>query len=208
MKKDPYQNASKWYDRLFGSFNQALRSLGMKMFPPWERMTVLDVGCGTGVHLEMYQKAGCDVFGIDMSPGMLHIARKRLGDRAKICRGDASNMPFPDEKFDLIMMTLVLHGMPGDTRPSVIDELKRILKQNGRILLIDYHPGTFRSLKGWLFKIFITLIEMAAGGEHTRNYRDFIVGKGLPPLILNHELSIEKEKIVTGGNIALYLVYL
>lgn len=208
MKKDPYKNLAKWYDRLFGSFNQGLRSLGMRMFPPIEGMAVLDVGCGTGIHLEMYQKAGCDVFGIDMSPGMLHVACSRLGDRAVICVGDASNMPYQDNKFDLIMMTLVLHEMPSDIRPAVIDELKRTLKANGRILLIDYHPGKLRSLKGWLFKVIITLVEMAAGGEHTKNYRDFIANKGLTQLISHHELSLEKERIVTGGNIALYVVRL
>lgn len=208
MKKDPYQHIAKWYDKLFGSINQGLRSLGMKMLPPREGMAVLDLGCGTGLHLEMYQKAGCDVFGIDMSPGMLHVARRRLGDSALICVGDASSLPYPDNRFDLIMMTLVLHEMPPNIRPVVIDELKRTLKENGRILLIDYHPGTLRSLKGWFFKIFIILTEMAAGGEHTKNYRDFIANQGLPQLMSHHELSIDKQKIVTGGNIALYVVCL
>ena len=148
MKKDPYQNIVKWYDKFFEPFNRGLRAIGVKMFPPWKGMAVLDVGCGAGVHLEIYQKAGCDVFGIDMSPGMLQAARTRLGEDAELCLGDASKMPYPDEKFDLIMMTMVLHEMPPAVRSAVIDESKRTLKQNGRILLIDYHPGPVRPLKG------------------------------------------------------------
>ena len=163
MKKDPYQNIAKWYDKFFEPFNRGLRAIGVKMFPPWKGMAVLDVGCGTGVHLEIYQKAGCDVFGIDMSPGMLQAARTRLGEDAELCLGDASKMPYPDEKFDLIMMTMVLHEMPPAVRSAVIDESKRTLKQNGRILLIDYHPGPVRPLKGWVFKGIIILIERITG---------------------------------------------
>lgn len=208
MKKDPYKSLSKWYDTLFEPFNRGLRAIGVKMFSPWEGMAVLDVGCGTGVHLELYQKAGCRVFGLDRSLGMLRVARDRLGEEAKLCMGDASDMPFPDKEFDLIMMTMVLHEMLPAVRSAVIEESKRMLKESGRILFIDYHPGPVRALKGWIFKIIITLIEMAAGGEHSKNYRDFISNKGLAQLISSHELSIDKEKIVTGGNIVLYVLSL
>ena len=39
----------------------ALRQIGLKMYPPQEGMQVLDIGCGTGVHLKMYQEKGCQV---------------------------------------------------------------------------------------------------------------------------------------------------
>ncbi len=66
MKIDPYKRVSKLYDTLFEPLNKGLRAIGMKMFSPKEGMVVLDVGCGTGIHLERYQKAGCQVFGIDL----------------------------------------------------------------------------------------------------------------------------------------------
>ena len=206
MKADPYKKVARLYDALFEPFNSGLRKIGIKMFPPKEGMAVLDIGCGTGAHLEHYQKAGCDVFGIDQSPSMLQVARNRLGESANLCMGDASNMPYPDNEFDLIIISTALHEMPREVRSAVINESKRTLKENGRILLIDFHPGPTRPLKGWLYKTIITFVEFVAGREHFKNYRDFIANKGLPTLISAHGLSVDKEKIVSGGNIALFLL--
>jgi len=206
MKVDPYRKIARLYDTFIGPLTSGLRALGMKMFPPREGMAILDVGCGTGTHLEHYQKAGCNVSGIDQSPSMLQVARNRLGESANLYMGDASNMPYPDKEFDLIIMSTVLHEMPRAVRSAVINEAKRTLREDGRILLIDFHPGPIRPLKGWLYKSIITLIEFAAGGENFKNYRDFIADKGLPALVSAHGLSIDKEKIVSGGNIALFLL--
>ena len=49
---------------------------------------------------------------------------------------------------------------------------------------------------------------MMAGGEHYKNYRNFLSNKGIPGLIDSLGLSIEKEKIVSGGNMALLLLIL
>jgi ubiquinone/menaquinone biosynthesis C-methylase UbiE len=206
MKKDSYKRIAKYYDAIFGSLNSGLRGIGMKMYPPREGMSVLDVGCGTGVHLELYQKAGCKVFGIDLSPAMLQVARHRLGETADLLTGDASSMPYPDDKFDLVAMTNVLHELPAGVRSAVIDESKRVLKRDGRILLIDFHPGPIHPLKGWLTKSIITLAEISGGREHFKNYRHFIANKGLPALIYVHDLVVDTKKIVAGGTLGLFLL--
>jgi demethylmenaquinone methyltransferase/2-methoxy-6-polyprenyl-1,4-benzoquinol methylase len=176
------------------------------MYPPYEGMTVLDVGCGTGVHLELYQKAGCEVFGIDLSPSMLQVARERLGMRAHLHLGNASQTPYRDGTFDLIIISTVLHELSDDVRSDVIIESKRILKEDGRILLIDFHSGPIRPWKGWLYKSIITFAEVMAGRNHFKNYRDFMAAKGLQGLISAHGLFVDKEKVVSGGNIALSLL--
>jgi ubiquinone/menaquinone biosynthesis C-methylase UbiE len=206
MSMDPYTRVAKFYDSLFEPFNKGLRAIGMKMFPPKEGMLVLDVGCGTGIHLERYQKAGCRVFGIDLSPAMLQVACDRLGENADLHLGDASNMPYSDNKFDLIIMTTVLHEMSPSMRAAVIEESRRVLNKNGHILLIDFHPGPIKPLKGWINKSIISLVEFIAGGEHYRNYRHFIKNKGLPALISAHGLSVVQEKVVGGGSMALFLL--
>ena len=206
MKADPYKKIAKLYDTFVGPLTRDLRAIGMKMFPPREGMAVLDVGCGTGMHLELYQKAGCNVYGIDQSPSMLQVARDRLGESANLYMGDASNMPYPDKEFDLIIFSTALHEMPRAVRSAVINEAKRTLKEEGRILLIDFHPGPIRPLKGWVSKSIITFAEITAGREHFKNYRSFIANKGLPPLISAHGLSVDKQKIVSGGSIALFLL--
>ena len=108
---DAYRRAARRYDQLFGRLNAGLRGLALKMFPPREGMDVLDVGCGTGLQLAGYQQARCHVSGIDASPAMLTVARRRLGDNASLQLGDATRLPYPDRAFDLVLASTVLHEM-------------------------------------------------------------------------------------------------
>jgi ubiquinone/menaquinone biosynthesis C-methylase UbiE len=136
---------------------------------------------------------------------MLDVARDKLGIRAALHQGDASHLPYDEGTFDLVMVTLTLHEMTPRTRSAVLDEMKRVLRDSGRILVIDYHPGPLRFPKGWLAKGLITLIEFLAGREHFRNQRDFLGSGGAPALASRHGLHATETRIVTGGNLGLYL---
>jgi ubiquinone/menaquinone biosynthesis C-methylase UbiE len=205
MREDRYRNVGRFYDRLFEPMTSGLRLLGVRMSRPQKGMAVLDVGCGTGTHLELYRRYGCSLFGIDSS-SMLEMARDRLGDGAELRLQDASEMPYENGAFDLVTCMLALHEMNQAMRAAVISEMKRVLKDTGRILLIDFHPVPLRPFKGWLTKPIIFLSELAAGGEHFRNYRHFMAIKGLPTLIQENSLQIEKERVVGGGALALFLL--
>lgn len=206
MGKDPYKKIAKTYDRYVEPSIAVIRQIGMKMYPPREGIHVLDVGCGTGTNLMLYHEAGCNVFGIDLSPTMVEVAQKKLGNRAEIRLGDASKMPYSDDSFDLVTGFLTLHEMPSQIRPAVISEMVRVMKHGGRILLIDYHLGPIRFPKGWMYKAIILFFEIMAGREHFRNYRDFLSRNCLPNLISKKNLRVSNEKIVSGGNIALFLL--
>lgn len=206
MTIDPYRKIARRYDALIEPFIKSLRASSMKMVPPKEKMRVLDVGCGTGTYLDLYQKGSCKVFGMDLSPAMIDIARTKLGKRAELHLGDASKMPYTDATFDLVVVFFALHEMPTTIRSKVVNESKRVMKKDGRILLVDYHPGPICFPKGWILRMMITCVEMAAGKEHFRNYRNFLACRGVFPLITEHRLSVERKKIATGGNTGLYLL--
>ena len=176
------------------------------MYPPRQGMHILDVGCGTGTNLLIYHQAGCKVSGIDLSPSMVEVAQKKLGDRAEILLGDASKMTFSNDSFDLVTGFLTLHEIPANIRPAVIYEMTRVMKREGRMLLIDFHPGPLRFPKGWMYKAVIIFFEIMAGREHFKNYRDFLSRKGLSPLLSGQNLKVQDEKIVSGGTVALSLV--
>lgn len=176
------------------------------MFIPPRGGSVLDVGCGTGMHLEMYQKYECSLYGIDLSPSMLALARDRLGDSADLRLADGTQMPYEAGSFDLALCMLALHEMDEQVRRIVLDEITRVTKRDGRILLIDFHAGRPRPIKGWLSKLVILLSEVAAGGRHFRNYRQFMSVGGLPALIDDSHLAIDKEQIVGDDTLALYLL--
>lgn len=204
--QDAYKHVARWYDRIFGGINAGLRGIALKMSPAHEGMEVLDVGCGTGIQLATYEQAGCRVTGIDASPAMLEVARRRLGRGASLTVGDAAHMPYPDRAFDLVLAATVLHEMPPVVRTAALAEMKRVLRPGGRILLVDFEAGPARPVRGWITRGVIAVSEVAAGRRHHRSYRDFMAHGGLPPLLDAQGLSVDQHRIVSGGAIGLYLL--
>jgi len=187
------------YDAAVEPFNASLRTYVLKVARPAPGMKVLEVGCGTGTNLALFAEAGCEDAGVDLSPSMLDIAKKKLGDRADLRLGDASDMPFEDASFDLVVAFLTLHEMPANVRGPVVSEMVRVAGAQGRVLFIDFHHGPYRFPKGWLYRSIIVPIEIGAGLEHFKNHRDFLRRRGLPGLIGDNGLTVEKQKILGGG---------
>ena len=109
---DAYSRLAGWYDTIFEPLNSGLRQIGLKMYAVKPGMNVLDIGCGTGSQLKLYQDQKCKVTGIDLSEAMLKAARQKLGDSADLRLCDATRTNFPDNRFDLIVCCTVLHEMP------------------------------------------------------------------------------------------------
>jgi ubiquinone/menaquinone biosynthesis C-methylase UbiE len=201
---DPYAAVARCYGTCLDPIIIRWKKKALKMRPPRNGMIVLDVGCGTGAQLRLYRAYGCRVFGIEMSAGMIAAAQKSEGS-LNLCRGNAARMPYRNQTFELILLSMILHEIPADTRSAVLSETVRVLKDSGRILIIDYRVGR-TNLLGRLFKGAITLVEMAAGRPHFENYRNFIASGGLPPLLTNHRLALERHGSAGRGNIGLFLV--
>ena len=113
---------------------------------------------------------------------------------------------FEDDMFDLVICMLLLHELSQGSQSAVLNEVMRVLKVNGSLLLIDFQPGPSKPLQGWISKALILISEMAAGGEHFKNYRQFMARKGLATLIEHQNLKIQNERILAGGTFAIYLV--
>jgi ubiquinone/menaquinone biosynthesis C-methylase UbiE len=199
--KDPYRRIARYYDAVVDPPNALLRSIGLAMVPPEPGMTVLEVGCGTGSNLRLYETAGCRIAGVDLSPSMLDVARSKLSDTADLRVCDAAALPFPRGSFDLVTAFLTLHEMPPPVRESVTDEMLRVARPDGHLLVIDFHPGPIRFPKGWMFKAMIMVLELGAGRQHFRNYRDFLRRRGIHGLIRERPLSVTVEKNLSGGNV-------
>ena len=206
MKEDPYKSWARKYDFFVEPFNKTLREIGIGLHPPVAGMNVLDVGCGTGTTLNHYQEADCNVFGIDSSPSMLSVAKSRLSRKANLRIGDASNMEYPNDFFDLVITMMTLHEISHTTRLKICDEMIRVLKKDGRILAVDYHPSNQIFPKGWMNKSVIFFFEIMAGSEHFKNFRDFIARDGIPGIIENRNLDIEKSKVVSSGNLGIFML--
>lgn len=100
---------------------------------------VLDVGCGSGALAAELRDRGADVTGIDASAGMVALARKRLGDDARLRLADIRDpLPFRDGEFDDVVASLVLHYLE-DWEPTLA-ELRRVLRPGGRLIASVDHP--------------------------------------------------------------------
>jgi ubiquinone/menaquinone biosynthesis C-methylase UbiE len=100
---------------------------------------ILDAGCGAGPLFAALRDRGAVVTGIDASAGMLELARKRLGADADLRVVDlAGPLPFPDDSFDDVVASLVLHYLE-DWGPTLA-ELRRVLTLGGRLILSVDHP--------------------------------------------------------------------
>jgi ubiquinone/menaquinone biosynthesis C-methylase UbiE len=206
MKKDPYSFHARLYDRLYEPAAHRLRTIGLTLYPPRDNLSVLDVGCGTGTQLALYQRPGCRLTGLDLSPAMLAVARRKLGSIAELHCADASHMPFPGSVFDLVSIVLVLHEMPPKLRSAVLEECRWVVKPGGRIMLMDYHFGPYPLPRGWLWKMVVTAMELSAGRRHFAHYRDFIARRGLDGVISRQQLTIDRKFIAESGVAAVYVL--
>ena len=205
MIKDPYKRIATLYDRAVEPFNKGIRNFAFKLTSIKQGANVLEVGCGTGANLELYLKSDCNIHGIDLSPSMLKIANSKFNGKAKFLNADASNMKeYNNNSFDLVIAMLTLHEMPQSIRLKVLQEMKRVLKNDGQIMLIDYHSGKLKFPMGWIFKAIIIFFEIVAGREHFNNYRNFIKNGALPPLIERLNLVLVKRKIISKGTFAIF----
>jgi ubiquinone/menaquinone biosynthesis C-methylase UbiE len=123
-------------------------------------LDVLDVGCGQGIDLCEYARAGARVTGIDLTPRHVELARQHLAELglvgAAVVEGDAERLPFPDESFDLVSSNGVLHHTPDMV--GALKEIRRVLRQDGRLTVIVYNR---RSAHYWLHQVLLRGIVQA-----------------------------------------------
>jgi SAM-dependent methyltransferase len=120
----------------------------------WPRPSrVLDVGCGTGRHSAHLVELGHTVTGIDVSPEMLQVARRKAPG-ARFVEGPMAPLPFDDGEFDGAVCALALSHVADIEEP--IAELARVVRPGGQLVISDFHPfmvllggqGAFRAADG------------------------------------------------------------
>ncbi len=136
----------EWFHDTFsfrGKFRELRqRTANLARIQPGEQ--VLDVGCGTGtLAMEVARLVGRAgrVAGVD--PGTQQIARAR----AKATRrhvpiefqiGMIEQLPFPDQSFDVVFSTLMMHHLPTPLKRQGLAEIARVLKPGGRLVIADF----------------------------------------------------------------------
>ncbi len=128
---------------VFGGSEQALRQMTADLAQLQPGETVLDVGCGTGtLALEAYERVGATgrLCGIDPAPQQITRARRKAARRGlpiDFQAGVIEQLTFPDQSFDAVLSTLMMHHLPDDLKRQGLAEIARVLKLGGRLLVLD-----------------------------------------------------------------------
>jgi len=134
------------YDRLAGLYDAVdwftantthrLRLRGLRHLPP-EGSRVLEIGFGSGkLHLELAERY--DMAGLDRSPGMARLTRRRLAkrnQRSDLCIGNVYALPWPERHFDAVLSTFAFSAFPDAER--ALDEMTRVTKPGGQVIIVD-----------------------------------------------------------------------
>ncbi len=104
---------------------------------------ILDVGSGTGTLAVMIKKAhpSAEVVGLDGDPDVLAIARLKardLGSGIRFDQGMSFDLPYPNESFDFVLTTVMLHHLNRDDKQTTAREMYRVLRPGGQLLGADF----------------------------------------------------------------------
>ena len=178
--KKAAQSYDDWFQTPTGLYiDRREKELILNLVAPKEGERLLDVGCGTGNHLLFFRRKGCDVTGLEPSPYMLDIARKKLGQRAEFHMGKAEDLPFSDNDFDIVTMITSLEFV--DDPQKAIAEAIRVCRDRVFIGVLNKYStiGVQRRIKG----IFSTSIYDSAHfsdiGELTKMVKTVLHGANL-----------------------------
>jgi ubiquinone/menaquinone biosynthesis C-methylase UbiE len=139
---------------------EKLRKMTVDLARVKEGENVLEIGCATGsLTLAAKRQAGPagKVAAIDIIEGMIEVSRGKAlkaGLDIHFQTGSIENIPFPDQQFDVVLCSFMIFHMSEKVRNKGFEEIFRVLKPNGRLLILDIAlPRTSRSR--WLLKLFL-----------------------------------------------------
>lgn len=176
-----HESNRHFYDRIAGAYDlladaneRAARQAGVRALGLRPGEAVLELGFGTGN--EVLELAGLvgpagRVAGIDISPGMLAVADRKLAEAAPptpvdLRVGDARSLPFGEAGFDAVYTSFTLELFPAGDIPVVLAEARRVLKPGGRIGVVSMatvrpgeHPSALEQTYVWMHRHFPHLVD-------------------------------------------------
>lgn len=159
------EGTKEWYQQVDEEFWDISKSFAHPNYPhcaPFSNLVdfdsvkgkkVLEIGCGTGAHAAVFASAGADVTAIDLTERAVSFTKKRFAlfdiKNATVLKADAENLPFPDNSFDFVWSWGVIHHSANTQK--IVEEIRRVLKPNGRASIMVYHRNSTRY---WIYGLY------------------------------------------------------
>ncbi len=176
--------ASKWREKLLSQISGK----------------VLEVGIGTGRNIPHYP-ANVELTGIDFSPKMVEIARKKAGTKPniEILEMDAENMDFSDNSFDTVITSCVFCSVPDPVKG--LKEIRRVCKNGGKILMLE-HVRSKKKVVGELMDVLNFIPLHLYGANINRRTYDNLLRAGFDAQNIRVEnLWLDIVKLIEINNI-------
>lgn len=152
------------YDRTMGRWEKVLFGGGRDWVCSQARGDVLEIAVGTGRNLPYYPP-DVRLTAVELSPGMLDIARKRaadIGREVDLRLGDAQALDFSDDSFDTVVCTFALCTIPDEGK--AVAEAYRVLRPGGHFILIEHVRSPMLPVRA--VQRVIDPISVRLGGDH------------------------------------------
>ncbi len=181
-----------------------------------ENAVVLDVACGTGdLSIELQQNSKAKVFGTDFCRPMLAIAKDKTvkqNEKIPYVEGDAMNLSFAESSFDAVTIAFGLRNL--SNVEDGIHELKRILKPNGKLVILEFSepriPGLKQSFQFYFSHILPRIGGAFSGSRGAYEYLPDSVSKfpnqkKLAEMLKDKGFSNVEYQNLTGGIAAIHI---
>ena len=114
-----------------------------------DEINALDVGCGHGLihpHLLAQNTINLKLSGVDVASSVIDIAREK---NPEVCYRsyDGATLPYADSIFDIVFAICVMHHVPSQQFSDFLQEMKRVVKSNGHVLIFEHNPANPVTLK-------------------------------------------------------------
>lgn len=175
-----------------------------------EGSNILDAGCGNGKDCKYISEKGFNIVGIDLSEGMLKIAKERVPNGIFEVM-DIANITYSENSYDGIISNCSLFHIPVEELPKTMETFRKILKPNGKLLLIlqegngetmveePYRPGVHIYMNYFSSVQIQSLLEEYGfyinyfGKESSPN--EFELGDGKLIIISSNSKKLEKSSL-------------
>ncbi len=136
---------------------------------------VLEIGVGSGLNLPMYGEQVEFVYGIDPSPRLLALARRRAEEArmpVELILGSATAIPLADDAVDTVVMTWTLCSIPDPL--AALREMRRVLKPTGTLCFVEHGLSPEPNVERWQHRITPIWRRMAGGCHLDRKIDELI----------------------------------